>query len=337
MPSTARPVALHNIRRLCPTIATILINSYRSPTDLFVDRDVILSQEGTTQGDPLAMPMYGLATIPLIRKLNGLCKQVWYADDSAATGTVGQLHAWWNRLSEMGPAFGYFPNPSKTWLVTKQEHHDEASRVFADSGINITPKGRPCLGAAIGSQEYITEYVSSKVEVWSSSISILSEIAKLQPHAAFSALTHGLLSKWTHLCRVQPNISHLLVPLDNVLRTDLLPVLTGRPPPNDLECALFDSPARLGGLSIRMPSKHADREFLSSQSITKSLVDNTVPQVFRVDFLCFLCVLNRIFFNTAPRSPKVGKNVDKSLLIITVWSKFTESKPTLLFCAVYYN
>ncbi len=43
-----------------------------------------------TQGDPLAMPMYGLATI--IRKLDGLCKQVWYADDSAAIGTIGQLH-----------------------------------------------------------------------------------------------------------------------------------------------------------------------------------------------------------------------------------------------------
>ena len=44
-----------NIRRLCPPIATILINSYRSPTELFMDGDIILSQEGTTQGDPLAM------------------------------------------------------------------------------------------------------------------------------------------------------------------------------------------------------------------------------------------------------------------------------------------
>ena len=35
-----RQAALHNIRRLCPPIATILINSYRSPTELFVDGDV---------------------------------------------------------------------------------------------------------------------------------------------------------------------------------------------------------------------------------------------------------------------------------------------------------
>ena len=67
------------------------INTYQSPTDLYVDGEVILSQEGTTQGDPLAMPMYGLVAIPLIRGLGGACKQVWYADDSAAVGKIHQL------------------------------------------------------------------------------------------------------------------------------------------------------------------------------------------------------------------------------------------------------
>ena len=65
-----------------------------------VDGDV---QEGTTQGDPQAMPMYGLATIPIIRKLDGICTQIWYTDDSAA---IGYLDAWWIKLVEVGPAFG---------------------------------------------------------------------------------------------------------------------------------------------------------------------------------------------------------------------------------------
>jgi len=59
-----RQVALRNIRRLCPPIATILVNSYRAPTELFVDCDVILSQEGTTQGDPLAMAQLWLLRQP---------------------------------------------------------------------------------------------------------------------------------------------------------------------------------------------------------------------------------------------------------------------------------
>ena len=49
----------------------------------------------------------------------------------------------------------------------------------------------------------------------------------------------------------------------------------------------------------------------------------------------FLCVLSHIFFNTAPRSPKVGKNVDKSLLIITVWSKFNHV--VILCCLLQLN
>ena len=86
-----RMAALHNIRHVCPSLATILINTYRAPSDLFIDGDVLLSQEGTTQGDPLAMPFYALATVPLIKRLTSFVKQTWYADDAAATGKIDDL------------------------------------------------------------------------------------------------------------------------------------------------------------------------------------------------------------------------------------------------------
>ena len=69
-------VALHNIQQLCPPLACVLINTYRSPASLFVSGDTILSEEGTTQGDPLAMPMYAIAMIPLIRHLTDSVIQV---------------------------------------------------------------------------------------------------------------------------------------------------------------------------------------------------------------------------------------------------------------------
>ena len=65
------------------------MNTYRAPSELFVDSDVLLSQEGTTQGDLLAMPMYVLATIPQIRKFNDSVNevyQVWYADNASGAG-----------------------------------------------------------------------------------------------------------------------------------------------------------------------------------------------------------------------------------------------------------
>ena len=68
----------------------------------------------------LIMAMYALATIPLIKKLKGNSKQIWYADDAAAIGRITDLREWWDHLTTEGPGFGYFPNPSKTWLVTKE-------------------------------------------------------------------------------------------------------------------------------------------------------------------------------------------------------------------------
>ena len=60
-----------------------------------------------------------------------------------------------------------------------------------------------------------------------------------------------------------------------LLRSDLLPALTGRPPP---ECALFDLPARLCGLGIHLPSRYSDREYESSQIITAPLSGHILDQ-----------------------------------------------------------
>ena len=148
--------------------------------------------------------------------------------------------------------------------------------------------GRPYLGAAIGSKQFVEEHVKSKVGSWLSNITLLSEIAKSQPQAAYSALTHGLLNKWTYFSCVAPNISHLLEPLDNTIRSGLIPALTGRPPPNDLECDLFAMPARLGGLGIRLPSKNADREHHSSLSVTSMLNNHILDQCkdYGYDIIC---------------------------------------------------
>ena len=65
-----RSVAPHNIRITCPIISKYLINTYRHPSKLFVaGGGVILSKEGTTQGDPLAMPWYSLNTVNIINYL----------------------------------------------------------------------------------------------------------------------------------------------------------------------------------------------------------------------------------------------------------------------------
>ena len=71
-----RQAALLNIHSLCPSLAIPLTNTYRSDSSLFIEGETLFSSEGTTQGDPLAMAMYALAVVPLIRQLNDLAHQV---------------------------------------------------------------------------------------------------------------------------------------------------------------------------------------------------------------------------------------------------------------------
>ena len=64
------------------------------------------------------------------------------------------LRSWWDQLSSFGPAFGYFPNASKTWLVIKEQFQSHAISAFQDTAVNVTSDGRPHLGAPIGSAKY---------------------------------------------------------------------------------------------------------------------------------------------------------------------------------------
>ena len=71
------------------------------------------------------------------------------------------------------------------------------------------------MGAALGSSDFIKSYVNGKVKEWSDELSKLSEISLTQPHSAYSALTHGLLGRWTFLSRTLPGIGDLFSPLES--------------------------------------------------------------------------------------------------------------------------
>ena len=92
------------------------------------------STEGTTQGDPLAVAMYGIGIFPLIELLQKPnVTQKWYADDG---GAAGDLRAILDNLGVHGKAFGYNVKPSKCQLIVKENRRESAIKVF--EGTNIT-------------------------------------------------------------------------------------------------------------------------------------------------------------------------------------------------------
>ena len=147
--SVNRRLFLHNINVVCPVLATFVNNCYSSDSRLFVaGGGEIKSREGTTQGDPVAMATYAIATIPLIlmllefsEKEHLSTKSAAYADDITAAGNLRALRRWWDKLCEIGPKFGYFPNPGKTWIITTDELLPLAKEIFEDTGVKITFSG----------------------------------------------------------------------------------------------------------------------------------------------------------------------------------------------------
>ena len=114
--SLNRAAALHNIRVLCPALATFAIDTYRAPARLFVTGGKeLISDEGTTQDDPLAMSMYALSLQPLISRSQAVsqAKQCWFADDVTGRGSIQDIRLWWDELIVAGPDLGYYPNAGK--------------------------------------------------------------------------------------------------------------------------------------------------------------------------------------------------------------------------------
>ena len=178
--SINRKVFLHNISILCPAISTFVTNYHATPARLFViGGSEIKFNEGTTQGDRVAMAIYALGITPFIMMMvefmSTKCddiKMVAFVDDFSAAGKLKSLLQWWKTLLEVGPEFGYFPETAKSWLTTKPETHAFGKELFKDTKVKITNSGKMLLGSVIGTFTFKKQYVDEIVSQWISEIEV---------------------------------------------------------------------------------------------------------------------------------------------------------------------
>ena len=142
------------------------------------------------------MYMYAIGMMPLVNKAEQAGTiQSWFADDSAAASVLRRLRRWWDILASDGPAYGYFPNASKSILVVKERCYREALELFSDTSVVVTCNGARYLGAAIGSADFKENFVSTKVREWADELTRLADFARSQPQAAYYAYVSGLRSR----------------------------------------------------------------------------------------------------------------------------------------------
>ena len=145
--SINRTLILHNVKILCPEIATCINNCHMKPSRLFITGGKeISSNKGTTQEYLIAMEMYALSLMPLLTSIisnnTGNMIHVAFPDDLTGVGKTHELIESWKNVLHYGPYLGYYVNVSKSWLIMKEEYIEMANETFQDYNIQITTDGR---------------------------------------------------------------------------------------------------------------------------------------------------------------------------------------------------
>ena len=252
----------------------LLFNTYRgyAASILKGTTDHILSKEGITQGDPLSMLMYAIAVLPLTQALSDHTKwnQNWYADDSACAGSFSRLGEWFEKLLDLGPDFGYYPEPTKTILVIDSKDETEANFLSEKFGFKVVT-GQRFLGGFIGNDESTFEYLEGKVRSWESCVEKLASAAESQPQAVHAAFARSLQFEWCHLQRIVQNCGSAFKPLQDIINNRLLPAIFGGSISN-IEKSIISLPARMGGMGIRDPVETARLSYLTSKVSSTQII-----------------------------------------------------------------
>ena len=106
----------------------------------------------------------------------------------------------------------------------------------------------------------------------------LTAISRTHPHAAYAALTHGVIGRWLYFMRTVDISSSVFQPLEDAIHHQLIPALTGQVSSSPEVRKLLSLPTRLGGLNIANPVEIAESQQRASKAITAPLQKMIVEQ-----------------------------------------------------------
>ena len=108
-------------------------------------------------------------------------------------------------------------------MIVKPNLEQSAREIFAGTDVCITTDGHKYFGGFIGSDEGKSDYIRSLLRKGGDQLLVLSEIAKFQPQAAYTAFVSGFRHRFTYHIRTVSDIKTEMQLIDNVIDTKLLP------------------------------------------------------------------------------------------------------------------
>ena len=133
------------------------------------------------------------------------------------------------------------------------------------------------MGAAFGSSNFRTTYATEKVNNLCEETSKLSEYAKTQPHAAYSAFCHGEVPKFTYFRRTISGMEEYIKPLGDLITNEFIPTLL-QTIITDQDRELHSLPVKHAGLGIPILSEISEIRYEHSKSISAPLASVIIMQ-----------------------------------------------------------
>ena len=121
--------------------------------------------------------------------------QKWYADDGSVVGKIEDIRALFDKLTELGPNYGYLVNPPKCQLIIKPGGERQLSTVFAGTNVEIT-QGARVLGSVIGSSEASKNFLKDAEAKYTKSLDRHGQFALASPQNAYACLMKGVQQKY---------------------------------------------------------------------------------------------------------------------------------------------
>ena len=109
-----------------------------------------------------------------------------------------------------------------------------------------------------------------KVNNWCQKVNKLSEYAKTQPHAAYSAFCHGEVHKFTYFLRAVPGMQEYIKALDDLITNEFIQTLS-QAIITYQDRQLYSLPVKHGGLGIPILSEMSEIHYKHSRSISAPL------------------------------------------------------------------
>ena len=274
-----RSHVLSEIAKLLPDCLAWAVTCYGTPSQLQFGKHTLSSSSGVQQGDPFASVCFALVLQPVVKSIETevptLAANVWLHDDGSAVGSEEELKKVVDIVKRDGPLRGLHLQPDKSTVWSPSPLAPGIKYPLGRGIKQIEEEGIKLLGAPIGSADFISQFISKRIEKVRT---ITDELPSLhQPHLEFVLLRSCLsLPKISYLLRSTDTLEfqHLLLEFDSITREALSRILGG--PASNESWAQAKIPISMGGLGLRAAADHAAAafsiSFLTSQPLVRALL-----------------------------------------------------------------